>query len=92
LKIQLTGVVAVVLSSCGETFLFDWMGERLQLRAGPMENPDCIIHLTEQNLLQVASGDLNPQLGMLSDKIRVEGKLSFAVYFFNLVVPRGGGA
>jgi len=50
--------------------------------------PDCSIRLSEDNLLRIASGDLNPQVGMLSDKIRVQGKSSIAVYFFNLIAPR----
>ena len=50
--------------------------------------PDCSIRLSEDNLLRIASGDLNPQVGMLSDKIRVKGKSSIAVYFFNLIAPR----
>lgn len=52
--------------------------------------PDCSIRLSEDNLMRIASGDLNPQVGMLSDKIRVRGKSSIAVYFFNLIAPRPG--
>jgi putative sterol carrier protein len=49
---------------------------------------DSIISLTEQNLMAVRSGDLNPQVAMLADKIKVKGKIGPAVYLFNLIAPR----
>ena len=49
---------------------------------------DCIISLSEQNLMAIRSGDLNPQVAMLADKIKVAGKVGPAVYLFNLVAPR----
>ena len=77
----------------GKRFGLDW--RQADLVVAPLEGdlsghgaPDCTIRLSEDNLLRVASGDLNPQVGMLSDKIRVTGKVSFAVYFFNLIAPR----
>jgi len=100
LKPHLTCVIAVELTSSGEKFVFDWKGEEpkvspaiggLTLNA---ENPgeatlvDSIISLTEQNLMAVRSGDLNPQVAMLADKIRVKGKVGPAVYLFNLIAPR----
>lgn len=49
---------------------------------------ECEITLTTQNLLRIAAGELNPQVAMLSDKIKVGGKIGLGVYFFNLVAPR----
>ncbi|MCX6114147.1 MAG: SCP2 sterol-binding domain-containing protein [Proteobacteria bacterium] len=49
---------------------------------------ECIVSLNEQSLMAVRSGDLNPQVAMLSDKIRIKGKVGMAVYLFNLVAPR----
>ena len=49
---------------------------------------DSVISLTEQNLMAVRSGDLNPQVAMLADKIKVKGKIGPAVYLFNLIAPR----
>ncbi len=49
---------------------------------------DAHIALSEQHLMSIRSGDLNPQVGMLTEKIRVKGKVSPAVYIFNLVAPR----
>jgi putative sterol carrier protein len=51
-------------------------------------NVDSIISLSEQHLMSIRSGDLNPQVGMLTEKIRVKGKVSPAVYIFNLIAPR----
>ena len=85
---------------CEERFIFDWKGEEPTVvpAAGALtvnvENPgeatlvDSIISLTEQNLMAVRSGDLNPQVAMLADKIKVKGKIGPAVYLFNLIAPR----
>jgi hypothetical protein len=100
LKPHLTCTLAVELSSSGERFIFDWKGEEPTVvpAAGALtvnvENPgeatlvDSIISLTEQNLMAVRSGDLNPQVAMLADKIKVKGKIGPAVYLFNLIAPR----
>ncbi|MEY4668135.1 MAG: sterol transfer family [Pseudomonadota bacterium] len=100
LKPHLTCTLAVELSSSGERFIFDWKGEEPTVApaTGPVtvngESPgeamvvDCIISLTEQNLMAVRSGDLNPQVAMLADKIKVKGKVGPAVYLFNLIAPR----
>lgn len=49
---------------------------------------DTVISLSESHLMAIRSGDLNPQVGMLTDKIRVRGRVGPAVYLFNLVAPR----
>jgi hypothetical protein len=49
---------------------------------------DACISISEQHLMSIRAGDLNPQIGMLTEKIRVRGKVSPAVYLFNLVAPR----
>lgn len=92
LRANLVGSVLVRLTNTNQRFLFDWSSEQLStgMIAGgaPEKQPDCTINLSDGNLLRVVSGDLNPQIAMLSDKIQVEGRLSLAVYFFNLVAPR----
>jgi len=87
LQAQLTGVFAVRLSDTGKTYTFDWSGEKLMV--SQIANPlcECTIVVSQQNLLRIAAGEMNPQLAMLSDKVRVEGKAPFAVYFFNLIAP-----
>jgi hypothetical protein len=100
LKPHLTCVLAVELTSSGEKFVFDWKGDEPQVvpASGSLtvnaESPgeatlvDSIISISEQNLMAVRSGDLNPQVAMLADKIKVRGKVSPAVYLFNLIAPR----
>ena len=56
--------------------------------SGSSEALDCYITLSDRDMYRIYRGDLNPQIAMLSDKIEVGGKLSFAVYLFNLVAPR----
>jgi hypothetical protein len=51
-------------------------------------NADAVVFLSEQHLMSIRAGDLNPQIGMLTEKIRVQGRVSSAVYLFNLVAPR----
>jgi hypothetical protein len=100
LRPYLTGTLVIELTNLGEKFLFDWRGDEPKVTPveGPIQlaqgdpadasNVDCVVSLTEQNLMSVRSGDLNPQLAMLSDKIKVKGKVAPAVYLFNLVAPR----
>jgi hypothetical protein len=100
LKPHLTCLLAVEITSSGEKFIFDWKGDEPKVTPATSgitvlaENPgdatvvDSIISLTEQNLMAVRSGDLNPQVAMLADKIKVKGKIGPAVYLFNLIAPR----
>ena len=92
--------MAVELTNSGERFVFDWRGD--ELKVSPLSSDvtltigegsdsstvECIVSLNEQSLMAVRSGDLNPQVAMLSDKIRIRGKVGMAVYLFNLVAPR----
>jgi putative sterol carrier protein len=100
LKPYLTGALAIELTNSGERFLFDWRGDEpkvtpltkdVTLTLGEGSDPsmvECVISISEQSLMAVRSGDLNPQVAMLADKIRVRGKVGPAVYLFNLVAPR----
>ncbi len=87
LRACLTGSIIVKLKERGEKYLFDWTGSTPRAESTEQAEGDCVINLSEGNLLKIASGDLNPQIGMLSEKIQVQGKLSLAVYFFNLIAP-----
>lgn len=88
LRSNLVGSIVVHLRDSDERFLFDWTTEELHTGRTDLSSADCMIHLTSQNLLKIAQGDLNPQIGMLSDKVSVEGRAGLAIYFFNLVAPR----
>jgi hypothetical protein len=49
---------------------------------------DTTIALSERAVMAIRSGELNPQVGMLTEKIQVLGKVSPAVYIFNVIAPR----
>lgn len=97
---HLTGAYLIEVSNTGDKFLFDWRTEEPKvtevteapaLAAADSTDPkmvDSIITISDQNMMAVRSGDLNPQVAMLADKIKVQGKVSPAVYLFNLVAPR----
>lgn len=87
LKACLTGTILIRVRDRGENFIFDWTGNSPRAEASKESTADCSIELNENTLLKIASGDLNPQIAMLSEKITVQGKLSLAVYFFNLLAP-----
>jgi hypothetical protein len=100
LRPQLTGAFLIEVSNTGEKFIFDWRGQEpkvspvegtVELAAADNVDPskvDSIISVSDQHLMAIRSGDLNPQVAMLADKIRVKGKMGPAVYLFNLVAPR----
>jgi hypothetical protein len=91
LRAQLVGSILVHVKGVNqERYLFDWSTETLNVATvAPGTPADCTITILEDNLMRIASGDLNPQIGMLSDKITLEGRPNLAVYFFNLIAPRG---
>ena len=100
LRPYLTGTMVIELIDRKERYLFDWRGDepKVSLVEGAVSlangetsdasKVDCIVALSEQNLMAVRSGVLNPQLAMLADKIKVQGRVSPAVYLFNLIAPR----
>lgn len=90
LRAQLTGSILIELTPSGKKFIFDWSGDNLTF--GPCDGgqADCTIRLSGESLVRIAKGELNPQIAMLSDKLEVSGRLSLAIYFFNLIVPPSG--
>lgn len=77
-------------------YLFDWSGDSPSIKkqeagqgkdASEQVSPDCTISIHEQVLLRIANGELNPQITMLSDRLKIDGQSSLGIYFFNLVAP-----
>jgi putative sterol carrier protein len=87
LREQLMGSIVVALDS-GKRYLVEASAEQTKVSQTESESADCVIQVSGSTLLRIAAGDLNPQIAMLSDKINVRGRLSLAVYFFNLIVPQ----
>jgi putative sterol carrier protein len=40
---------------------------------------DCTVKVSMDNFVQIASGDLNPQMAFMTGKLRVEGDMSLAM-------------
>lgn len=89
LRAQLTGKLSIRITDKQESYLFDWTANPAKIEKGvDGSGADCSIAISDDNLLRIASGDLNPQIAMLSGKIAVAGRSGLAVYFFNLIAPK----
>ena len=89
LRVHLPAPVVIRISQSSESFTIDWSKEEIQVAKGFCENPACTLELTEEHLLDIADGSLNPQVAMLSDKIQIVGDMEAAMYVFNLFAQRG---
>ena len=87
LRSQLTGTILINLTDKNLFYLFNWKDTKLKIEKTSKKTADCSIEINEANLLQIARDELNPQVAMLSDKIKVDGNVSLALYFFNLIAP-----
>jgi putative sterol carrier protein len=87
LRVELTGSVLVKIKDSKDKFLFDWRGDKAKTEQTQSDEAECTISVSESDLMKIANGDLNPQVSMLSEKVKVAGKSSLAIYFFNLVAP-----
>lgn len=91
LRPYINGTVLFQLTDSKKNYIFDWSSEKL--RAEPVTKPEeaagaeCTIRMNENVLSQIAAGDINPQIAMLSNKVNVSGKVAYAVYIFNLIAP-----
>lgn len=93
LRPQILGKVLIDFLDTGKKYLFDWSAETLKVAAADANaahtesNIECKIKLSEKDFMRIAQGDLNPQIGLLSEKISIQGQAGLAIYFFNLVAP-----
>lgn len=88
LRNHLAGTVAIEILGSDRRYLIDWSSDKLSATDQDFDtNADCVIRCEEISLEQIASGKLNPQIAMLSDKLEVTGRAEMAMYFFNLLAP-----
>lgn len=88
LKGEIVGTVRLAIDKNPKQLIFEWSGDLPTVSLGDKgDEAGCVISISEKNFRRVAAGVLNPQIAMLSDKIKVEGNFGAAVYFFNLVAP-----
>lgn len=91
LKTQLSGSIIIEVSDPKSSFMMCSAESGLsfeELADKAAATSDCKVMIRQSDLLRVANGDLNPQVGMLSDRIKVEGRVGLAVYLFNLIAPQ----
>jgi len=87
LRSQLAGSIGLTIADSQEAYLFEWIKEKPTIMRMEKTEADCLITITDRDLRRIAAGVFNPQVGMLTDKIRVSGKTGLAIYFFNLIAP-----
>ncbi len=84
-KIQLNEPVQIQLQDINESVSIDWTGVKLKISHEDCKAA-CKIKMTKKDFDKLVSGKLNPQIGMLSENMKIEGKVGLAVYVFNLFV------
>lgn len=89
LRLHLLGTISLFFTDIKESYLCDWTGERLQVTEDAQKEADCKISLSSEVFLAIAEGKLNPQIAMLTNKIKVQSRNpetnAYSVYFFNLI-------
>ncbi len=87
LRVHLTGKTVISIRNTTERYLLDWSGPDMVASKASSDDADCKITLSEADLMKISTGDLNPQILMLSHKVSVSGKADHAIYIFNLIAP-----
>ncbi len=84
LRSKLKGKIQLNVTGSNRYFI-DWSSAEIAVKKNFTGNADTTIEIEERDLMKVTTGGLNPQIGMLSEKIRISGNPEIAVYFFNLI-------
>jgi hypothetical protein len=90
---NLLGVVAVevtdnTLVNVKYRRYVDWRSEKIICSELYEGVPDTTVTVSEHVLMEISRGNLNPQIALVSNRVRVSGKVGFGIYFFNLISPR----
>lgn len=86
LRSKLKGKILLKIRG-SDPYLVDWTSSELSVKRSADSNADTTIEAEERDIMKIAAGSLNPQIAMLSDKMKVSGNPELAIYFFNLVAP-----
>ncbi len=90
LRPYMIGKIVFEMTDSKKNYVFDWTADKLRVekvaQSAKEENIDCTISTTETTITKIANGDINPQISMLSNYVNIKGKVSFAVYIFNLII------
>ncbi|NLZ38896.1 MAG: SCP2 sterol-binding domain-containing protein [Firmicutes bacterium] len=52
---------------------------KLAWAEGTPYKPSCIIYISDEDFLKIASGELNPKVALLTGRVRIEGDFSQAL-------------
>lgn len=90
---NLLGVIAVEVTENNPSNVkyrryVDWRGEKVAVSELYEGVPDTTVTVSEYVFMEIARGNLNPQIALVSNRVRVAGKVGFGIYFFNLISPR----
>lgn len=84
LRSKLKGKIQLKIRG-GSSYHLDWSSKEFIAKKNHAAQADTTIEIEERELLKILNGGLNPQIGMLSEKINVSGNPEIAIYFFNLI-------
>lgn len=83
LRTHLAGTILITLRDAGKKLAFDGRTGKFT----DSQTSDCQINTTARYLEEISTGELNPQIAMLTEKVGITGDVGLAVYFFNLICP-----
>jgi putative sterol carrier protein len=81
----LNGSIQFLLSGSKDRFYISGSGSGIQVKDGVIDKADCTISISPKDLQGIIDGQLNAQVALISDKVKVEGNTGLAIYAFNLV-------
>ena len=88
LRAQLKSKIRFSLKPSGTSYLVDCTEDVVKCVVDSETTAESKIALTEADLMRIVSGELNPQIAMLSHKVQIEGNPNLAMYVFNLIAPQ----
>lgn len=63
----------------GGQWVADIQNRELDVREGPAENADMTLIATDEDLIAMVNGDLNPVTAFMQGKVKIQGDMSLAM-------------
>ncbi|MDP8221860.1 MAG: SCP2 sterol-binding domain-containing protein [Candidatus Lernaella stagnicola] len=57
----------------------DLTGDAPAVASGPAESANCTVTVTDEDLLAIIDGSLNPQMAFMTGKVKISGDMSLAM-------------